>query len=77
MPKPKVLTQLGSHIKSEDDPHDTMNWVSAGAESETVEGTEHIDADTLEGHPASYFASTTEVRQAISSYISTVLGTSY
>lgn len=64
MPRPKVLQELDTCVKTSGD-------------TEDLEDTLPVDADTLQGHPVSYFASKTEVNQAISNYVTTVLGKSY
>lgn len=64
MPRPKILQELDK-------------CVQIAGEDTPIDETLPVDADTLQGHPASYFASKTEVNQAIANYVATVLGTSY
>lgn len=61
IPTPDVSAQIEAHNVSET-AHANMHWLTADDEmlsSITPDGT--IDADTLEGHPASYFATKTEL----------------
>lgn len=63
MPRPALLDKLDEKLSS--------------ADTEEFDGTLPVDADTLAGHPVDYFASKTEVNQALTTYLSSVLGTSY
>lgn len=61
IPTPDVSAQIAEHNTSTT-AHANMHWLTADDEmlsSITPDGT--IDADTLEGHPASYFATKTEL----------------
>ena len=46
-------------------------------DEEVINDTLPMNADTLAGHPIEYFASKTEINQAINHYIASILGTSY
>lgn len=61
IPTPDVSAQIEAHNTSTA-AHANMHWLTADDEilsSITPDGT--IDADTLEGHPASYFATKTDL----------------
>lgn len=77
MSRPKILDDLYDHIHSKVRPHSEMNWISSDDTEDLGEESFPIDANTLEGHPASYFVSKTEVSQILSNYIATVLGNNY
>lgn len=77
MPRPKILDELYNHVESSNNPHAEMGWINTAEDGEQIEETLPVDADTLGGHPANYFASKSDVNLAISNYVATVLGKSY
>lgn len=70
IPTPDVSGQIETHNTSTS-AHANMHWLTADDEmlsSITPDGT--IDADTLEGHPASYFATKTDLESIdLSDYV--------
>lgn len=61
IPTPDVSAQIEAHNTS-DAAHANMHWLTADDEMlSSIEPDGSIDADTLEGHPASYFATKTDL----------------
>lgn len=70
IPTPDVSAQIEAHNTSTA-AHANMHWLTSSDEelSEVLPG-EPIDADTLEGHPASYFATKTDLESIdLSDYV--------
>lgn len=61
IPTPDVSAQIEAHNTS-NTAHANMHWLTADDEMlSSIEPDGSIDADTLEGHPASYFATKTDL----------------
>lgn len=61
IPTPDVSAQINAHNTSED-AHANMHWLTAEDELlSSIDPDGSIDADTLEGHPASYFATKSDL----------------
>lgn len=61
IPTPDVSAQIEAHNTSTA-AHANMHWLTADDEMlSSIEPDGSIDADTLEGHPASYFATKTDL----------------
>lgn len=70
IPTPDVSAQIEAHNTAED-AHANKHWLTSSDEElgEVLPG-EPIDADTLEGHPASYFATKTDLESIdLSDYV--------
>ena len=70
IPTPDVSAQIEAHNNS-DAAHANMHWLTADDEMlSSIELDGSIDADTLEGHPASYFATKTDLESIdLSDYV--------
>ena len=70
IPTPDVSGQIETHNTSET-AHANMHWLTADDEIlSSIDPDGSIDADTLEGHPASYFATKTDLESIdLSDYV--------
>ena len=74
IPTPDVSAQIETHNTSET-AHANMHWLTADDEMlSSIDPDGSIDADTLEGHPASYFAtkddlSSIDVSDQLANYV--------